>query len=155
MPEMKPIKFVFDLPGPIEKAWQWLTVEECQKKWMKGLQSLQRDDGGIAYEAGTHWTMVMQEGKKLVTYHASMPVVDAPNRFNLSINADKLAPGGKINVEYRLTKNGDQTRLDYHSQLVADRFGLFLKLFSPLVMMMIRANTKKMFQTMIREMQSA
>lgn len=152
MAVMKPIELTFLLPGNDETAWKWLTEEELQKKWMTGLQSLKRADGGTAYQAGTRWTMIMQEGKKLKTYTATMPEVDQPKRFTLSIDAADLAQGGKIEVEYRLTPEGDKTRLDYRSKLVAERFSFFLKLISPLVIMMIKRNSKKMFQSMAVQM---
>jgi len=152
MPEMKPVTFTFELPGTIETAWKWLTEEEYQKKWMAGLISLKREDGSTEYSPGSRWHMVMQEGKKQKDYFANMPLVDKPNRFTLEIEAENLAPGGKIKVDYRLTPEGNHTRLDYHSQLVADHFSLVMKLISPLVMMMIKSNTRKMFKSMIRQM---
>lgn len=152
MQEMKPIEFQFTLPADIETSWKWLTEEELQKKWMTGLISLKREDGSCEYEPGTRWHMVMQEGKKQKDYYATMPEVDRPNRFTLAIEAENLAPGGKILVEYRLTSQGNQTILDYHSKLVAERFSFFLKLFSPLIIMMIRKNTRKMFSGLIAQM---
>lgn len=103
MQEMKPIEFQFKLPADIETSWKWLTEESFQKKWMTGLISLKREDGSCEYEPGTRWHMVMQEGKKQKDYYATMPEVDRPNRFTLAIEAENLAPGGKILVEYRLT----------------------------------------------------
>ncbi|MFM7316137.1 MAG: SRPBCC family protein [bacterium] len=149
---MKPIDLTVELPGNIETAWKWLTTEELQKKWMTGLQSLKRDDGSTAYEPGSAWTMVMQEGKKLRTYHATIPEVQYPKRFTLSIDAADLANGGKIEVEYKLTPQGDKTRLDYHSKLVAERFSVVLKIFSTLIIMMIRRNTGKLFKNLVAEM---
>ncbi|MFM1802273.1 MAG: hypothetical protein RJA81_1625 [Planctomycetota bacterium] len=155
MQEMKPIEFQFTLPADLETSWKWLTEEELQKKWMKGLISLKRDDGSTEYVAGTRWHMVMQEGKKQKDYYATMPEVDRPNRFTLAIDAENLALGGKILVEYKLTSIGNETVLDYRSKLVAERFGLFLKIISPLVMMMIRMNTRKMFNGLIAQMSVA
>jgi uncharacterized protein YndB with AHSA1/START domain len=94
--EMKPIDLTIKLPGNIETAWKWLTEESFQKRWMTGLQSLKRTDGESAYEAGSRWTMIMLEGKKLKTYQATMPEVDYPKRFTLSILAEDLAPGGRV-----------------------------------------------------------
>jgi uncharacterized protein YndB with AHSA1/START domain len=150
--EMKPIDLTIKLPGNIETAWKWLTEESFQKRWMTGLQSLKRTDGGFAYDAGSRWTMIMLEGKKLKTYQATMPEVDYPKRFTLSIVAEDLAPGGKVEVEYKLTPEGDKTRLDYHSRLVASRFPFLLKLISPLIIAMIKRKSRKMFQCMASQM---
>jgi uncharacterized protein YndB with AHSA1/START domain len=150
--EMKPIDLTIKLPGNIETAWKWLTEESFQKRWMTGLQSLKRTDGGFAYDAGSRWTMIMLEGKKLKTYQATMPEVDYPKRFTLSILAEDLAPGGKVEVEYQLTPEGDKTRLDYHSRLVAPRFSFLLKLISPLIIAMIKRKSRKMFQCMASQM---
>lgn len=155
MQEMKPIDLTVELPGNIETAWKWLTEEELQKKWMTGLVSLKRDDGGTAYEAGSAWTMVMLERGKERVFHAIVPVVEYPKRFTLSIDATDLAKGGKIEVEYKLTAQGDRTRLDYHSKLVAERFSVILKIFSPLIIMMIRRNTGKLFKNLVAEMAKA
>ena len=152
MPEMKPIVLSLELPGNMEKSWKWLTEEELQKKWMTGLVSLKRNDGGTAYEAGAAWTMVMLERGKQRTFHATTPEVDQPRRFTLSIDAADLAKGGKIEVEYKLTPEGDKTRLDYHSRLVAERFSIFLKIMSPLIIMMITKNTRKLFRNLVAEM---
>ena len=152
MPEMKPIVLSVDLPGNTEKAWKWLTEEELQKKWMTGLVSLKRNDGGTAYEPGSAWTMIMLERGKQRTFHAIVPEVVYPRRFTLSIDAADLARGGKIEVEYKLTPQGDKTRLDYHSKLVADRFSIILKIMSPLIIMMITRNTNKLFRNLVAEM---
>ena len=152
MQEMKPIELTIMFPGNIETSWKWLTEESFQKRWMTGLQSLKRTDGGTVCEAGSRWTMIMLEGKKLRTYQATMPEVDYPKRFTLSIVAEDLAPGGRVEVEYRLTQEGDKTRLDYHSKLVASRFSFFLKLISPLIIAMIKRKSRKMFQSMARQM---
>lgn len=155
MPEMKPIVLSLELPGNIEKSWKWLTEEELQKKWMTGLVSLKRNDGGTAYEAGAAWTMIMLERGKQRTFHATTPEVDQPRRFTLSIDATDLAKGGKIEVEYKLTSQGDRTMLDYHSKLVAEQFSVILKIFSPLIIMMIRRNTGKLFKNLVAEMAKA
>lgn len=152
---MKPIELQFQLPADIETSWKWLTEESLQKKWMTGLVSLQRTDGGYVYESGSRWHMVMQEGKKQKDYFATMSDVNHPAQFKLAIEATDLAPGGKILVNYKLTPNGNATHLEYIATLTADHFPLFLRLTSPLIIMMIKRNTQKMFQSMISQMQES
>lgn len=154
MVEMKTIELQYTLPANIETSWKWLTEESLQLKWMEGLISLKREDGKTDYEAGSRWVMVMQEGKKQNTYYGMLPEVDYPKRFTLAVEAENLAPGGKIMVEYRLTPEGDKTHLDYSSKLVADRFPFLLKLMSPFIIMMIKRQNRKMFKSMISQMAS-
>jgi carbon monoxide dehydrogenase subunit G len=110
-----------------ETLWAHIEEPEKQKLWMKGLLSNEptsSDPKGV----GSTFRMVIKEGRKAAEYQGEMTVYDKPHRMEVVMGGGSFPKGMKIRVDYRLTPQGPQTRLDYVCKAEMEKAGLFFKL---------------------------
>ena len=110
-----------------ETLWAHIAEPEKQKLWMKGLLSNEPtspDPKGV----GSTFRMVIKEGRKAAEYQGEMTAYDKPHRLEVVMFGGNFPKGMKMRVDYRLTAQGPQTRLDYVCKAETEKAGLFLKL---------------------------
>ena len=110
-----------------ETLWSHIEEPEKQKLWMKGLLSNEQTSPGPK-GVGSTSRMVIQEGRKAAEYQGEMTAYDKPHRMEVVMSGGSFAKGMKIRVDYRLTAQGPQTRLDYVCKAEMEKPGLFMKL---------------------------
>ena len=110
-----------------ETLWAHIEEPEKQKLWMKGLLSNEPTSPAPA-GVGSTFRMVIQEGRKTAEYQGEVTAHDKPHRMEVVLWGGHFPKGMKIRVEYRLTAQGPQTRLDYTCTAEMEKAGLFMKL---------------------------
>ena len=72
--------------------------------------------------------MVIKEGRKAAEYQGEMTAYDKPCLMEVVMSGGNFPKGMKMRVEYRLTPQEPQTRLDYTCKAEMEKPGLFMKL---------------------------
>ena len=110
-----------------ETLWAAISEPEKQKLWMKGLLSNEQTSPGPT-AVGSTFRMVIKEGRKAAEYQGEMTAYDRPRRLEIVMGGGNFPKGMTVRVDYRLTPEGDRTRLDYACTAEMAKVGLFMKL---------------------------
>jgi carbon monoxide dehydrogenase subunit G len=110
-----------------ETLWAHIEEPEKQKRWMKGLLSNEPTSPG-ARGVGSTFRMRIKEGRKAADYDGEVTAHDAPRHLEVVMGGGNFPKGMTMRVEYRLTAQGGQTRLDYVCKAEMPKAGVFMKL---------------------------
>jgi uncharacterized protein YndB with AHSA1/START domain len=113
------VRFVRDLPGPVERVWEYLTKAELTATWLYGNEVPQT----VGEEFGSSWEG--EDGEPGGTIRLRVQVYDAPRVLEVEW-AEMPSPTGTITdsfVRFELTPVGDRVRLTLtHRALPAHAF---------------------------------
>ena len=112
-----------------ETLWAHIEEPEKQKLWMKGLLANEPTSPGPR-GVGSTFRMLIQEGRKPAEYQGEVTAYDKPHRMEVVLGGGCLPKTMQMRVEYRLTQQGPQTRLDYVCNAEMPKAGLLMKLMS-------------------------
>ena len=126
--------------GP-EDLWLFLDEPELQKQWMKGLQDtrIMGEEGPVE---GAAFRMRIRQGGRIAEYQGEITCHDRPRHLAVRFWGGSMRPGMAVRVDYRLTPEGDRTRLDIVSELEASSLGLGARLLLPLALLFNRLQMK-------------
>ncbi len=110
-----------------ETLWAHIDEPDKQKLWMKGLLSNEPASPGPR-GVGSTFRMCIREGRKAVDYDGEVTAHDAPRHLEVVLRGGNFPKGMKIRIEYRLTQQGPQTRLEYVCEPEMPNAGLLMKL---------------------------
>ena len=102
------VRFVRDLPGPVERVWDYLTQGSLREKWLYG--------GDMPHEPGTEFGRFSWEGEAGEpggSFHFILRVYDAPRVLEYDW-IEGSTPEGAIttsHVRFELESVGDRVRL--------------------------------------------
>jgi hypothetical protein len=132
-----------------ERLWPFLVEPELQKQWMKGLlENVPTSEG--PQRPGSTFRMKIQEGRKAADYRGEVLAHDPPAHLAIRFWGGCFPQGLVMRVDYRLSAQDGQTRLDYAAEPEAGRLGLFLRLMMPLFQLFGKMQLRGFLKTLKR-----
>lgn len=125
-----------------EDLWLFLDEPELQKQWMRTLVS-NRISGEAGPCQGAGFRMRVREGSRVTEYQGEITCHDRPHHLAVRFWGGSMRPGSAVRVDYRLTPEGDHTRLHITSQLEAVGLGFGARLLLPLAMLLNRLQMRR------------
>ncbi len=105
------VHFTSEIACPPALLWSFLEDPAKQKRWMKGLESVEREgDGPIG--VGSVATLRIREGGRLAEYRSRVVEREPDTRLAVVV-AGKSFGKAEMRIDYRLTDLGGRTLLDY------------------------------------------
>jgi uncharacterized protein YndB with AHSA1/START domain len=113
------VRFVRDLPGPIERVWEYLTQSDLREKWLYG--------GEIPHEPGAEFGRFSWEGEGGEpggSFHFVVRVYEAPRVLEYDWIEASAPEGIKTShVRFELEPVGERVRLTLtHRAIAPDAF---------------------------------
>ena len=130
-----------------ERLWEHITEPEKQKLWMKGLLS-NEPTSPAPVGVGSTFRMVIKEGRKAAEYQGEMTAYHKLHRLEIVMSGGNFPKGMKVRVDYRLTQQGPQTRLDYTCNAEMEKAGLFMKLMFVVFRLFGKMQLKRFMRTL-------
>jgi uncharacterized protein YndB with AHSA1/START domain len=119
--------YTLHINAPIARVFSLVDEEKNLKKWLDGLEETIFPEG---YEqskgVGTKFKQRIKEGGRVNEYDGEVIAYEKPSHLGIVLGNKHFT----VKVDYRFTADGDQTRLDYQSQLI--RAGWFMRLMCKL-----------------------
>lgn len=114
-----------------EQLWPFLEEPQLQKKWMKGLQSMELTSEGPT-RLGSRFCMRIKEGNRVADYDGEFLSYNRPKELAVRFWGGGFKPGMAVCAKYVLVPHDGGTRLDYTCTLEADKLGFWLRVMMPL-----------------------
>ena len=129
-----------------ELLFSYIEEPEKQKLWMKGLLSNETTSPGRK-GAGTKFRMVIQEGRKPVSYDGEVTAHDWPSRIEVRIWGGALPAGMAMRADYRLSEEEGRTRLDYTAR-AEGKIGFFMRMMFGVFKVFGRMQLRRFLKTL-------
>jgi uncharacterized protein YndB with AHSA1/START domain len=115
--------YTLHINAPIDKVFSLVDEEKNLKKWLDGLEETIFPEGyERAKKVGTKFKQRIREGSRINEYDGEVTAYEKPSHLGIRLSNKHFS----VDVDYRFTADGSQTRLDYESQLT--RGGWFVRL---------------------------
>jgi uncharacterized protein YndB with AHSA1/START domain len=129
--------------APVAKVFSLVDEEKNLKRWMDGLEETIFPEGyERAKTVGTKFKQRIKEGRRVNEYDGEVIAYEKPYHLAILIGNKHFT----VQVDYRFTADGLQTRLDYKSEMVrSNRFvRLMCKLFAGFTKRLLDKQMKKL-----------
>jgi uncharacterized protein YndB with AHSA1/START domain len=117
------------IKAPVARAFSMVDDEKNLKRWMDGLEETIFPEGyERAKTVGTKFKQRIKEGGRVNEYDGEVIAYEKPHHLAILLGNKHFT----VQVDYRFTADGLQTRLDYQSEMIrANRFvRLMCRLFA-------------------------
>ena len=129
--------------APLARVFALVDEEKNLKRWMEGLEETIFPEGyERAKTVGTKFKQRIKEGSHVNEYDGEVIAYDKPNHLAILIGNKHFT----VQVDYRFTTDGIQTRLDYKAEMIrANRLvRLMCKLFAGFTKRLLDRQMKKL-----------
>jgi uncharacterized protein YndB with AHSA1/START domain len=140
---MSEITYERTLRASPEALWPWLVEPDKLAQWLPNVETF-RYEGASTPGVGSRFLMEVKEGRRVTPYQGEILALEKPRRLSLRMVGGCGPKPFTIDVDYKLSNLGRETRVDYVCRCVMPE-GFFWRIMGAIGRFFMKAMLKKTF----------